>query len=418
MDAQTFFSLATPPGEGGIHVLRIAGPGTRSVLTTVFRPAGKKTRTFGGSLVLGHVVDGDEPLDEVLLARLPADNEQGELFELHLHGGPAPVTSVSGLLESLGARPITPERFERRGSHPSAPPATWRARALLCRARTRFASGILAAQADGALARSTRKLARALLDAAEGGGGGEAGVLAGALADSIPLGEALVRPPLVQIMGPPNAGKSTLFNALLGRDRAIVDEAPGTTRDRVREEADFSGVPVLLSDSAGLAEVPGSPVEESGIVETRRGAGEAALCLFLFDGARPPGEEALREWGGVPEPRLAFVGKSDLPGAASVLECAEDRLGIRIGFVSGSREDGLGSLRTVVLDALRIRLPSADGGNEPVLPGGRLSRLVVEAGFALGRGDDKACRRIGRALERYGTRKARGSQLSGGSPAS
>lgn len=396
---RTFATLATPPGEGGIHVILLGGPEAESVLGRIFRPKGR--HRDAATLALGTVFDGGEPADEVLRARPGGANG---VLEIDAHGGPAAAQAVLRALENAGARRVSAPRFLARFPEGHAAPASVRARLLLPGARTAAAAASLARQAAGALAGGFVELAQALEGASSGDAEAcvRARVLAADLLESVPAGEALRWPPRAVLLGPPNAGKSTLFNALLGRERALVDETPGTTRDRLRDVVDVRGWPVEFADVAGLERRPAGPVERAALDAAERESEEAQVRIFLFDGGRPLREEDFEVFGEIPAPRLAAVGKADLPAAREVVEAVAARTSARPLSVSGKERFGLEPLLEAMLRALGLAV-AGPGRLGPVLLGGRTQRLVGAIPCALDAVDEAALRRIARALRKAGT---------------
>jgi tRNA modification GTPase len=160
----------------------------------------------------------------------------------------------------------------------------------------------------------------------------------------------------VVIAGPVNAGKSSLFNGLVGLDRAIVDATPGTTRDLLVEHVDVAGIPVTLVDTAGLRDA-GTAVEAEGVRRARLAAADAALTVLVLDRSQPLGAEhrdLLRASHN--SPRLVVANKTDLPPAWSPAELGVDR----VCEVSARTGDGLGTLRTGIAGALGRERPEID----------------------------------------------------------
>ena len=234
----------TPPGVGAVSVLKVTGKGA---LESVRSLTGSRALQPGDLRVL-RLSDDGEDLDEVLCLVVDA-----ERVEIHLHGSPILIERVSQALG--GSRPDDPERGDLKGD----------ARTLLAQARGELAARILLDQAEGALTGRLVELSQ--LD--------EPGARAGLdelLKRSIALAPALLTPRVI-LAGPPNAGKSTLFNALVGSERAITSDEPGTTRDVVVGYASLGGVEYELLDTAGVREVAGGGGRRRGTEGAARSAG-------------------------------------------------------------------------------------------------------------------------------------------------
>jgi tRNA modification GTPase len=263
-------------------VVRIHGPGAREA---VLRLAGRLPGPGAPRLVRLSGAAG--ALDVALALDLGRAG-----FELHVHGSPH---LVRALLSELGAaQPAAPRNAEGR------------ALALLAGAASDRAARMLLDQAEGALRAELERLALAAPAV------WRLGLLE--LAARARVAAALVRPPRVVLAGPPNAGKSTLFNALLGRARAVTSAEEGTTRDALREPALLGAYAVELVDTAGVRRAEGGDLEEVERAGQRLGqrlAGDADLVLWL----QPPGGPAPpARWGGAA--RLAVLpARGDLPGA-------------------------------------------------------------------------------------------------------
>jgi tRNA modification GTPase len=322
--AETRGSLAvlTPPGRGGIAVIRCIGYAAQAALLRCFRPlASRKTAglTAGalpapGTLAYGHLLDADgRPLDEIILynstqvpltpslsphggERVAEGRMRGRpvpIFEVNCHGGPAAVQAACQHLEALGLTHVGPDRLmELEG----VPRLEREARAALRRATTPLAARILLSQLNGALAGA---IGRARDDLGAGRAPAALAILGDLLSAWQTCGRLLARPPRVAIAGRPNSGKSTLLNRLVGTDRVITSPAPGTTRDTVEAEAALQGAPVVLIDTAGLREA-GGPIERHGVERAWAELARADAVVYLVDataGLTPEDEAAQREAG-------------------------------------------------------------------------------------------------------------------------
>jgi tRNA modification GTPase len=169
------------------------------------------------------------------------------------------------------------------------------------------------------------------------------------LADSYSAGRLLTEGIKVAITGCPNVGKSSLFNSLVERERAIVTDIPGTTRDTLSEAIDLEGIPVILTDTAGLRDTADG-IETLGIERTRRAMGDSDLVLVVLDGSRevgPSDRELINQTAGAC--RLVVRNKSDLPSFNVAACCVED---VRAINVSAKTGDGLSDLRAAILASL------------------------------------------------------------------
>jgi len=299
-------TVLTPPGDGGIGIIALTGPGAGAVLARAFRGSSRAAGGIArGAIAHGHIGRGDAVLDEVIVARVGSAGE--ERFEINCHGGTQAVRAVMRRLEEVGALTVARDKLPA-GADCEAPPlapAAVRSTVVraLPRAQTRLAVRLLLHQQAGALSRDVQ----AVRDMLEAGRAGEARRALGRLLEAGRLARSLLDPPRVLLAGPANVGKSTLMNALLRRERVIVHHRPGTTRDIVRELVAVRGVPLELTDSAGIRAAPGEVEREA----VRRATGLLAQCdvaLVLFDVRRGPG------WAAEHADELRRAGRAILVG--------------------------------------------------------------------------------------------------------
>ena len=320
MTGDTIFALATPPGRSAVAILRVSGPGSRFALETICRrvPAARTA-----SLRTLRDADG-QAIDRGLVLWFPgpASATGEDCAEFHVHGGRAIVEALVHAFARLpGCRPAGPGEFTRRALENGRIDLTQaEAVADLVDAATDAQRIQALRQEGGALRRAVARwrtllveiLAQlgALLDFADESDVGEdharnaalaalaeiSGSLSTALRDA-KRGERLREGFLVVLAGAPNAGKSSLVNALAGRDIAIVTPHAGTTRDVVTVDVAIEGLPIRLADTAGLRATI-DPVEAIGIARAREQAEDADLTLWLspngFAGSMPPGGRILK----------------------------------------------------------------------------------------------------------------------------
>ncbi len=309
----TVFALSTPVG-GAIAVIRVSGSAARSVLERAFTG-----RIEAGRLRYGRLVSQGQTIDECMAVFFPAPKTYtGEdMLELHLHGSYAVVSAASRMLSSLGLRRAEPGEFTKRAFLNGKLDLVQADAVMdLINSETERSAGAALEQLRGGLSERIGKIEAGLID------------LAAELAASMDYPEEMedealssvpqVLMPVIDeisaliengrgarvlregaklvILGLPNAGKSSLMNALLGCERAIVTDIPGTTRDILEEKLNILGVPVRLVDTAGLRENAESPVERIGMDRAKTEAESAECLLFIFDGAKGevlPQERAL-----------------------------------------------------------------------------------------------------------------------------
>lgn len=332
--ADTIFAPATAPGRAGVAVVRISGPAVREALAALSCAVPAPRRASRARFVeraTGEAIDDGL----VLFFPGPASLTGEDVAELHLHGSRAVIEAVSGILGSLpGLRLAEPGEFTRRAfEHGKLDLTEAEAVADLVAAETASQRRQALRQLEGELGRLYEEWRQTLLRASahveaaidfpeEGlpetlDAAARAAVerLIGEidrhLADDR-RGEILRDGVSVAIIGPPNAGKSSLINALAQRDVAITAASAGTTRDVVEVRLDLAGYPVILADTAGLREA-GDAIEAEGVRRARARAADADLTILVLDIAKP--EEAADLAGVVDAATIAVANKLDLIGA-------------------------------------------------------------------------------------------------------
>lgn len=296
----------TPPDRGAIATLSIQGSGALLAIAPFLRARN------GREVVL-------RPENRPIFARLFLNEIQGEEVvvyarsehdvELHCHGSPFLVRRVIDSLRSQGIKESTLESWLRKEE---ADLIAVEARQALCRAYTFRTVQILADQYRGALTREVRGIL-ALLGAGnkDSAKEEEAKERVDRLLARAEVGLHLTSPWRVALVGPPNAGKSSLFNCLVGYDRAIVDPMPGTTRDFVTAQVAIDGWPIGLVDTAGLCD-PRDAIESEGVQRAQEIARTADLVVLVFDRSEPWQEE-YAQWLGTWQNVLVVLNKKDLP---------------------------------------------------------------------------------------------------------
>ncbi len=338
----TIAAIATPPGEGGIAVVRLSGPEAHAVADRVFRPmASNKSiaSAQGYTALLGHFLIGQKQADETLalVFRAPRSYTGEDVVELSCHGGPAVVRSLLDACLAAGAVMAGPGEFTRRAFLNGKLSLTQAEAVMdLVKADNTAAAAAATAAMAGALWRGVQAMCEKLL------------ALSGHIAawidypeEEVPAlqdaalmdtlthieselarlvtdydkGAAVRRGVPTVLVGSPNVGKSTLLNLLSGADKAIVTPVAGTTRDVVEDTVRLGDVTLLLADTAGLHDTA-DVVEQEGIRRSRARMETAALVLAVFDASRPLTEEDLQLSASLakgPKPAIFLVNKCDLP---------------------------------------------------------------------------------------------------------
>jgi len=367
----TIVALSTPRGRGALAVIRLSGPNAiaiakslgdfddveprQATLTKLTRPANRQM------------------LDQVLLTCFPAPHSlTGEdVVEISCHGSPAIVRSIIDATLELGAVLAGPGEFTLRAL----------SNGKINLAQAEAIRDLIAAQTDAAVKQASRQLNGELSNAlgpfkeklvevivllesalefveedipaprANEIDQDLATVSAGIekLSQSYSAGRLLQEGVRVTITGRPNVGKSSLFNSLIQHERAIVTDIPGTTRDTLSEAIDLEGIPVILTDTAGLRETTDG-IETLGIERTRRAMGDSDLVLVVLDGSTdlgPSDQELISQTESAR--RLVVLNKSDLPSFKSAACCIEELEAINVSARTG---EGLASLRAAILASL------------------------------------------------------------------
>jgi tRNA modification GTPase len=353
MTADTIAAIATPPGRGAVAIVRVSGPGTEAVARRVFRGGRLRPRRA----VFGTVRAPDGATIDRGLAIFfagPRSYTGEDVLELHVHGSVAVARETLLATLAAGARLATPGEFTRRAFvYGKIDLCEAEAVAELIESERRGAARAAAARLAGGLAGEVERLRRELREILER--------LAAALdfpdevdppapeeleaaiaridADLATLAASwehgrLVREGLaVAVVGPPNAGKSSLVNALLGTERVLVSDVPGTTRDTVEESLALgNGAFARLIDTAGLRAAT-DPVEAAGIARSDAALAHATVALVVLDGSRPLDAEARRVLERTRgRARLVYFNKRDL-GAAGYEERGADERDALAGTV-------------------------------------------------------------------------------------
>jgi tRNA modification GTPase len=395
----TIAAIATAPGAGAIGVVRISGPDALAVAAALFRPAagGDATDLPDRTAAFGRIVDGATPIDDALLLpfRAPRSYTGQDVVELQLHGGPAVLRTALELALRHGARAAGPGEFTLRAVvHGKLDLARAESVAAMIEARSdaarRQASVGLAGGLGRALAAAQRDLTAAYahlvaaLDYPEEGVP-EADVAAhvararerlARLLATARAGRFAAHGARLALVGRPNAGKSSLLNALLGYERALVGAAPGTTRDYLEAPLELGRVSVTAIDTAGLRATE-DEVEAGGVALARSLADAADVVVALVDGGRALDDDDRQLLADLDPARTVWVAsKADQPAA-----WPDDALGVAVVRVSSRDGHGLDELKR----RLEERLLGDAAGEEAWVTSERHADALRDAIAALDR---------------------------------
>ena len=349
----TISAVATALGEGSVGIIRISGSEALAIGEALFKAAsGKPLVAYPvNTLVYGHVYDQDGSLvDEVLAVymRAPRSYTAEDVVELQCHGGVQALKKLLQLTYVAGARPAEPGEFTKRAFLNGRIDLT-QAEAVMDIIRSRSEAGLklAARQQQGQLAGELRSIRKSLVDvivnleavidypeediedvtygAVQENIGGAVSKIEGLL-EHAHTGKILREGLRTAIVGRPNVGKSSLLNALLREERAIVSQYAGTTRDVIEEQLLLDGVPLVLADTAGIRSTDDF-VEKIGVEKSRRLLQDSELVICVIDGSTglTAEDEAILE-AAEGKPCVIIVNKSDLELAVDI-EALRQRFG-------------------------------------------------------------------------------------------
>ena len=411
----TIAAISTPPGSGGIGIIRISGERSLAILKKIFHPHDLNCRFKSHHLNYGrirHPQDG-KIIDEVLAVymRAPRTYTREDVVEVHCHGSFLILQQILEIILAEGIRLAEPGEFTKRAYLNGRIDLTQaeavidilaaKTRKGIDQAQTQLAGGLF--QRIDAIRQALLQM-RALIEVAIDFPDEDIEIV-----DHAGLVEMLleqVQKPLahlissadqgrlyrdgisVVIAGVPNVGKSSLLNALLQEERALVTPIPGTTRDTIEEYLDIEGMPVRIVDTAGIRDNV-EEVEELGIQRARLLIGQADLVLFLLDGSRELTEADRQLFQTVAaKPLITVINKTDLVSALHQHPAGSDYAG-KVVHISARQQTGITELKEAIFESV---VGSRDQWQEePCTPNVRHKQALLAAG--------EACQRILESLQ-------------------
>ena len=414
----TIAAIATPPGPGGIGIIRISGPLALGILTHLFKPYQKKKfqKPVSHRLYYGWIVDpqDESSVDEVLAVYMQAPNTytREDVVEIQCHGSYLVLQEILALILTKGARLAEPGEFTKRAFLNGRLDLTQAEAVLeLIEARTDEGRSLAVGQLQGRLHDQVAEIRnrllsmRAIIEVAIDFPEDETDILDSAALQQqmqqdveTPLKELIAKADQGRIfregigaviLGRPNVGKSSLLNTLLQEDRALVTAVPGTTRDTIEEYINLKGMPVRLVDTAGIRDTS-ETVEELGIQRARAKLVEADLVLFMLDASEPPTEEDSRLYESLRQNRkkqqvLLVLNKIDLAPQADPQEYRSAFGNESLVAIAAKHHTGIAELKDAVFNMVTGDSSGWDPGGDCV-PNVRQKDCLVKT--------LDACRRI------------------------
>ncbi len=373
-DNTTIAAISTPPGSGGIGIIRMSGPSSLDVLKLIFSPHSSSCGFCSHTLYYGNIIEPDRQqiLDEVLVVYMqtPRTYTREDVVEIHCHGSFLVLENILELILKQGVELAEPGEFTKRAFLNGRIDLT-KAEAVIdiLAAKSRKGIDIAQEQLAGALYKrvdTVRKVLtemRAVIEVAIDFPDEDIEIVD---RESIieRMGNEVIKPidhllrcadqgriyregVSVVIVGRPNVGKSSLLNAMLQEERALVTAVPGTTRDSIEEHLDVNGMPVRLADTAGIREST-DEVEELGIQRAKRLVNQADIILFMVDGAAGIGDEDKHLYATVcHKPVIVLINKVDLLADKKVDLAFFDRNMAKI-LLSAKEQTGIEEIRTTL----------------------------------------------------------------------
>lgn len=334
----TIAAIATAPGEGGIGIIRISGEKSLQVANSIFRSiSGKKIEEYNTrTLIYGHIVDNEKVIDEVLVAFMKGPNSYTaeDVIEINCHGGFISVKKILELVLSKDVRLADQGEFTKRAFlNGRIDLAQAEAIIDVINAKTDMAHTVAQSQLEGSLSKKIRELRFNITEILAQitvsidfpdedvehityntlkGKSLDLQKEINKLYDTAESGKILRDGLKTVIVGKPNVGKSSLLNAILGENRAIVTDIPGTTRDVIEEFVNIKGIPLKIVDTAGIRETE-DVVEKIGVEKSREFFSAADLSIVVLDSSRKLDPEDMEILEAVqPNKTVVLLNKTDL----------------------------------------------------------------------------------------------------------
>ena len=415
-DGDTIAAISTPIGEGGIGIVRISGDQSLDLLSKIFEPANKdikknnKDQLLIPSRVLtyGKIYDKKRNLiDEVLVSYMksPTTYTGEETVEINCHGGIIPLRNILNTVVSLGARPAERGEFTKRAFLNGKLDLTQAEAVMdLISAKTDTSFNVAMTQLQGRLSEHIRLIRSYFVDLLvqitvnidypdedieeltysnilESLHKIDSSL--NELSASSERGRILREGLRVAIVGKPNVGKSSILNALLYEDRAIVTDVPGTTRDIIEETIDVRGIPVVITDTAGIRDTD-DLVEKIGVEKSKLSIESSDLIFFVLDAARIIDEEDERIFSHIRDKNhIILINKNDVENKAISSNEVKKHFGEDATEISAIRDGSIQEIETLIEDYVNSKSSGFVASQNFMITNARHKKLIDDSILAV-----------------------------------
>ena len=415
-DGDTIAAISTPIGEGGIGIVRISGDQSLDLLSKIFEPANKdikknnKDQLLIPSRVLtyGKIYDKNRNLiDEVLVSYMksPTTYTGEETVEINCHGGIIPLRNILNTVVSLGARPAERGEFTKRAFLNGKLDLTQAEAVMdLISAKTDTSFNVAMTQLQGRLSEHIRLIRSYFVDLLvqitvnidypdedieeltysnilESLHKIDSSLKE--LSASSERGRILREGLRVAIVGKPNVGKSSILNALLYEDRAIVTDVPGTTRDIIEETIDVRGIPVVITDTAGIRDTD-DLVEKIGVEKSKLSIESSDLIFFVLDAARVIDEEDERIFSHIRDKNhIILINKNDVDNKAISSNEVKEHFGEDATEISAIRDGSIQEIETLIEDYVNSKSSGFVASQNFMITNARHKKLIDDSILAV-----------------------------------
>ena len=415
-DGDTIAAISTPIGEGGIGIVRISGDQSLDLLSKIFEPANKdikknnKDQLLIPSRVLtyGKIYDKKRNLiDEVLVSYMksPTTYTGEETVEINCHGGIIPLRNILNTVVSLGARPAERGEFTKRAFLNGKLDLTQAEAVMdLISAKTDTSFNVAMTQLQGRLSEHIRLIRSYFVDLLvqitvnidypdedieeltysnilESLHKIDSSLKE--LSASSERGRILREGLRVASVGKPNVGKSSILNALLYEDRAIVTDVPGTTRDIIEETIDVRGIPVVITDTAGIRDTD-DLVEKIGVEKSKLSIESSDLIFFVLDAARIIDEEDERIFSHIRDKNhIILINKNDVDNKAISSNEVKEHFGEDATEISAIRDGSIQEIETLIEDYVNSKSSGFAASQDFMITNARHKKLIDDSILAV-----------------------------------